>query len=416
MSATIHVGDALSVLRTLPTASVQCCITSPPYWGLRDYGVAGQIGLEPTMADWLVQLVAVFAEVRRVLRPDGTLWLNVGDAYVGTGSGGQGTSGQMADRSVSDARRKGGGRGAGLSPKQRIGLPHRLVFALQDAGWWWRDEIVWHKRSPMPESCRDRCTMSHELLFMLAPRPKYFFDAEAIRDQVTGDAHPRRGDVRIPRGWDTGPGAHHARRGRYQPKSVTMDDALTDLVTTRNRRSVWTLSSEPMREAHFATFPTALVEPCILAGSSADGCCASCGAPRRRIVQKGKPNLAHQRACGGDADGGYQRDATKDYAGARAEDAAAVKARILAGLRDRETVGWASTCKKSCVGGETVPCTVLDPFAGSGTTGVVAVRRGRSFVGIELNPVYAAMARRRITREAPLFVQARDATARGQQA
>lgn len=417
-SATIHVGDSLAVLRTLPDASVQCCVTSPPYWSLRDYGVAGQIGLEPTMADWLVQLVAVFAEVRRVLRPDGTLWLNVGDAYVGTGSGAQGAGGEMADRSVAGARRKGGGRGAGLAPKQRMGLPHRLVFALQDAGWWWRDEVVWHKRAPMPESCRDRCTMSHELLFLLTPRPAYFFDQEAIRESVTGEAHPR-GDGRVPTGWDTGLGAHQGKVGRYKhrrgaraPKQVNAGRAFGSLQTTRNKRSVWTLTSEPFREAHFATFPTALVEPCILAGTSADGCCSICGAPRKRVVRKGAPNLAHQRACGGDAAGAYHREATKDYAGARAENAAAVKARILAGLRDRETVAWEPTCRRGCAGGESVPCAVLDPFAGSGTTGVVAVRHGRQFVGIELNRDYAEMARRRIGAAAPLFVRAKVAGGR----
>jgi DNA modification methylase len=408
MTAAVHIGDALTVLRTMPAASVHTCITSPPYWGLRDYGAEGQIGLEPSLAGWLEVLVAVFEEVRRVLRKDGTFWLNVGDAYVGTGSGRQGASGQMADRSVVDARvtdrrmgnMRGNRPGSGLRPKQRMGLPHRLLFALQDEGWWFRDEVVWNKKAPMPESCRDRCTMAHEFLFCLTQRPTYFYDQEAIREPVAGTAHPR-GDGRIPRGWDTGPGTHRAKRGRYQPKQVTAGDAFGGLMATRNRRSVWTLRPEPCREAHFATFPTALVEPCVLAGTSAAGACAACGAPLERVVIKGAPNLVHQRACGGDTNGSYEGSATKDYAAARAENASDVKARILAGLRDRQTIGWRRTCR--CPDGPVKPCTVLDPFTGSGTTGVVARRHGRHFVGIELNPAYAEIARRRIGSEEPLL-------------
>lgn len=433
-ASAIHVGDALTVLRTLPDSSVHCCVTSPPYWNLRDYNVDGQIGLEASVDDWVRVLVAVFDEVRRVLRKDGTLWLNVGDAYVGSGSGQQGATGAMADRSVVAARRRRQGkharigddrplrgRAAGsLQPKQRLGLPHRLVFALQAAGWWWRDEIVWHKRAPMPESARDRATQSHEFVFLLSKRAAYFFDQEGWKEPVTGQAHPRH-DGRTPRGWDTGPGDHRDLRGRYDPrgdraeafgrgpgfrvrapKTLNAGDAFGDLVTRRNRRSVWTLTSEPFREAHFATFPTALVEPCLVAGTSTDGCCSSCGTPRRRLMRKGGPDLAHQRACGGDANGEYHGQATKNFAAAGAENASEVKARILAGMRERVTVGWKTGCH--CEAG-TAPCLVLDPFAGSGTTGVVAAQLGRSFVGIELNPQYAAMARRRIDRVAPLFVK-----------
>lgn len=390
MSFTLHVGDAATKLRELPDASVHCVVTSPPYWNLRDYGVAGQIGIEPTIGDWIAQLVAVFAEVRRVLRPDGTLWLNVGDAYVGSGSGRQGAGGLMANRSIVDARgsRRRSGKHSYIDSarperpasagrlKQRMGLPHRLVFALQDHGWWWRDEIVWHKRAPMPESCRDRCTMSHEFLFMFSPRASYYFDQEAIREPVAGTAHP-----------------------------VTIDKSAATTSRAGRKRSVWTIGPEPTREAHFATFPTKLVEPCVLAGTSADGCCPACGAPRRRIVRKGAADLTHQRACGGDAQGEYHGKATKDFAGARAEDAAAVKARILAGMCERVTVGWVRTCKPQCAGGPPVPCTVLDPFTGSGTTGVVALGLGRHFVGIELNPDYAEIARRRIGGVAPLFLK-----------
>lgn len=424
MTATIYVGDALAVLRTLPDASVQCCVTSPPYWSLRDYGVDGQIGLEASVDDWIRVLVAVFSEVHRVLRDDGTFWLNLGDAYVGSGTGAQGATGQMADRSIVAARRQRQGkheyvghdrpprgrRAGELLPKQRLFLPHRLVLALQAAGWWARDEIVWHKRAPMPESCRDRTTLAHEFLFLLTKRRNYFYDQEAIREPVAGTAHPRN-DGRVPRGWDTGEGSHHGKVGRYKhnrgarrPKAVGAGDAFGGLRATRNKRSVWTLTSEPFREAHFATFPTRLVDPCVLAGTSAEGCCSACGAPRRRVVVRGAANLAHQRACGGDTNGEYHGQAQKQFELAGAENASAVKARILAGMRERVTVGWSPTCKRGCPGGSVLPCTVLDPFAGSGTTGVVATRRGRHFIGIEINPEYAAMARKRIDKVAPLFV------------
>lgn len=451
MTAVVHHGDALQVLRTLPTASVHCAITSPPYFGLRDYGVAGQIGLEPSLRVWVDVLVEVFAEVRRVLRPDGTLWLNCGDAYVGTpGSAGrQGEHGELVGRRGGYARQAAavaahGRREHGLEPKQRMFLPHRLAIALQDDGWFARDEIVWAKRTPMPESARDRCTMAHEFFHVFSPGPDYFYDQEAIREPVTGDAHPRRSDLRVPRGWDTSDGAHQDKVGRYRPslgrgpafrltpKGETMDDVLVDMVTTRIKRSVWTLSSEPYKGDHFATFPTALVEPAILAGTSEHGCCAQCGAPWDRIVQKGAPDLAHQIRCGSDAAGEYHGKATKDFGAARAEDASAVKARILAGMRERTTTGWQPTC--SCYGKWSkvrvqepnkkrativrvwhapevlpplVPATVLDPFCGTGTTGVVAVRHGRSFVGVELNLKTVRDARRRITAEAPLFVRAR---------
>jgi DNA modification methylase len=401
VTSTIHVGDARSVLSTMPSESVHCAVTSPPYWSLRDYGVDGQIGLEETVDEWIRSLVAVFDQVHRVLRNDGTFWLNCGDAYAGSygAQGRQGKTGQLAGRAACFER--------------QIAAGHK---SLQDAGWWVRDEIVWHKPCPMPEICRDRTTVAHEFLFLLTKRPRYFYDQEAIREPVAGTAHPR-GDGRVPRGWDTGPGDHKQKRGRYQPKSdrteafgrgpgwrvkqVNAGSSFGGLMATRNKRSVWTIRPEPFSGAHFATFPTALVEPCVLAGTSAAGCCEACGAPLERIVRKGAPNLDHQRACGGDAAGAYDGKATKDFAAARAEDASAVKARILQGLRDRETVGWRRMCR--CPETGTVPCTVLDPFAGSGTTGVVAMRHQRRFVGVELNPSYAELARKRIAAVQPLL-------------
>jgi len=182
-NATIHNGDCLDVLRTLPDESVHCCVTSPPYWGLRDYGHDGQIGLEETPEAYVSRLVEVFREVRRVLRSDGTLWLNLGDSYANGGpSGPQGTSGDRASRSFTAERLEAGCLTHGLKPKDLVGIPWRVAFALQADGWWLRQDIIWHKPNPMPESVRDRCTKAHEYVFLLAKSQRYYYDAEAISE------------------------------------------------------------------------------------------------------------------------------------------------------------------------------------------------------------------------------------------
>jgi site-specific DNA-methyltransferase (adenine-specific)/site-specific DNA-methyltransferase (cytosine-N4-specific) len=215
------VGDCLEVLRALPEASVHACVTSPPYWGLRDYGVAGQIGAERTVEHYVASLISVFREVRRVLRPSGTLWLNIGDSYT---SGG---------RTWRDADKKNPARGmtyraptpAGLKPKDLIGIPWKLAFALQADGWYLRSDIIWSKPNPQPESVKDRPTRAHEYVFLLSKSERYFYDADAVKEPAVD--------------------------GRSK----------------RARRSVWTIQSEPLREAHFATFPPKLVEPCVLAST-----------------------------------------------------------------------------------------------------------------------------------------------------
>jgi len=379
---TILTGDCRDVLKTLPDASVNCCVTSPPYWALRDYGVAGQMGLEGTPDEWVAGMVAVFAEVRRVLKDDGTLWLNLGDTYMsGGGRGAQGETGELASRTVRYAREGRGGRLAspkhssaeasaycgpnrfqhpGFKPKDLVGAPWMLAFALRADGWYLRSDIIWHKPNPMPESVTDRPTKSHEYIFLLSKSERYHYDADAIKEPVTGTAHARCTGWKTPDGWDTGAGSHGQfhKDGRekghtgYVPKPAnngvgwgyadgkprTKDKGVTpkssapgsgvkanesfhaavcDLVENRNKRSVWTVATAPYGGAHFATFPPALITPCILAGCPMGG-------------------------------------------------------------------------------------TVLDPFGGSGTTGEVAEVNGRHSILIELNSDYVALAKLR-TEQTGLF-------------
>lgn len=420
-------GDVTEQLKTLADESVQCVVTSPPYWGLRDYGTATwdggdpdckhvastirtglglavlgerfrggghkqgevtelqyrdvcaqcgatrvdqQLGLERTPEEYIAKMVAVFGHVQRVLRPDGTCWMNMGDCYNSVNGFERGK--KYMDGGAPKTQVYPDRSGCHLKPKDLVGMPWMLAFALRADGWYLRQDIIWEKPNPMPESVRDRCTKSHEYLFLLTKSPHYFFDQAAISELVTGNAHARGNGVnpkakwKTPDGWDTstgnaGHGSFH-KEGRecgfvgYQPKlrslgkkgsqanseevrsargaafgrgagwreathikqNESFSAAVKDLVEMRNKRSVWMIATRPFPEAHFATYPEKLVEPCILAGS-----------------------------------------------------------------REGDTV--------------------LDPFVGSGTTGVVALRYGRNFIGIELNSEYAAMARNRIESDAPLF-------------
>lgn len=328
----IHVGDVMDVIKDFPDDFVQCVVTSPPYFGLRDYGVAGQIGLEKTVEEYVATMVAVFREVRRVMRKDGTLWLNLGDSYSAGGRGGQGEK-QHSNRGTRDlAGHPKKTQGYGV--KQLLGIPWRVAFALQADGWILRQDIIWHKPNPMPESCRDRCTKSHEHMFMLTKSPRYYYDADAIRTpRKTHEGRPdgcdskqrAMGRFKTPAGWNTEKGSHgtihkdgrtdkqrgHSRRhDRFNERWDAMSKE-EQQAKGANRRDVWTIATMPFKGAHFATFPEKLVEPCILAGS-----------------------------------------------------------------REGDTV--------------------LDPFMGAGTVGVVAKRFRRDFVGIELNPEYVEMARERI--------------------
>ena len=252
-------GDALEQLKTLPDGSVNCCVTSPPYFGLRDYGVDGQIGLEDTPEAYVARLVEVFREVRRVLRDDGTLWLNIGDSYA-------------ANRSYQVPSTKGGakhghgqaagGKGSrvpdGLKPKDLIGIPWMLAFALRADGWYLRQDIIWSKPNPMPESVRDRCTKAHEYVFLLSKSERYLFDADAVKEESKTPWSSARGFS------EKGQSARSAGIDGHRNGAGAHSD---ELKTGRNRRSVWTVATRPYKGAHFATFPPALIEPCILAGS-----------------------------------------------------------------------------------------------------------------------------------------------------
>lgn len=405
-AVTVYNADALDALRALPAESIHCCVTSPPYWGLRDYGVAGQIGLEQSFQEYVQKIVAICQEVWRVLRNDGTCWVNLGDSYASNGGHSDKSCNDrrgaynIANRPEHEHRAFRVGAGAGIKPKDMIGMPWRVAFALQAAGWYLRSDIIWHKPNPMPESCRDRPTKAHEYLFLLTKSERYFYDSEAIKEKVTGNAHARGDGVnpkakRAPSGWNTArTGRKHTEiNGRYprEKQNESFSGAVSSIVTARNKRSVWKIPTKAFSGAHFATFPPALVTPCILAGTSAGGCCADCGAPRKRIIELGKPDIAHQRACGGDLFGEY--NGQKDYKAAKAQNASEVKARILAGMRERKTVGWKKTCK--CETEAVVPATVLDPFGGSGTTGEVALLHGRRAILIELNPDYIPLIARR---------------------
>lgn len=379
-------GDCRDVLKTLPDASVHCCVTSPPYFGLRDYGTAqwkggaancvhsvggqvqdskapgaittgvrpgvdasrcrkcgaervdSQIGIEQTPDAYVAELVAVFREVRRVLRADGTLWLNLGDSYASNpASGGQQSTAMTGGEHKRTPGSRPYRRPDGLKPKDLIGIPWRVAFALQADGWYLRQDIIWHKPNPMPESVRDRCTKAHEYLFLLSKSERYYFDSAMMQEPAvaTEIGAMDGGAQRMPDGSNANDGRNFraSRSGNKERKpasarGVPVDDggktvgAVAGSVPwegfTRNKRSVWTVTTQPFKEAHFATFPPALIEPCIAAGCPEGG-------------------------------------------------------------------------------------TVLDPFGGAGTTGLVADRMQRNAVLIELNAEYAAISERRITADAPLF-------------
>lgn len=256
-----EIGDCREIMRrwVAEGVRVQMCVTSPPYWGLRDYGVPEQLGLESTPEEYVRNMVEVFRLVRELLAEDGTLWLNLGDSYAGSRTGEQGVTGQMADREVSKHRGNIATKIApGCKPKDLVGIPWRVAFALRADGWYLRQDIIWSKPNPMPESVRDRCTKSHEYLFLLSKRASYYYDADAIAEPY---AHEYRvGPLSIGK-------EYSAASGRNDGGEHRTGAGLGDATGTRNKRSVWTVTTQPYADAHFATFPPALIEPCILAGS-----------------------------------------------------------------------------------------------------------------------------------------------------
>lgn len=278
----VHNCDALRLLGNMPSQSVNCIVTSPPYWGLRDYGVNGQIGLEPTLKEFIDTLVILFREARRVLRNDGTLWLNMGDAYASSVNGRSAADTKAAGNDDRTFRDKPFSTvGGSIKPKDLLMQPHRLAIALQDDGWWVRSDIIWAKPNPMPESVCDRPTKSHEYIFLLAKSERYFYDAAAIREPaVNGDPNsPRgskgvlgqqnRGNRKEFRGGGTYTHSGSFNNSDYKENTVKGNDP--EPVIDRNKRDVWIVPTEPTSDAHFATFPTKLIEPMILAGCPVGG-------------------------------------------------------------------------------------------------------------------------------------------------
>ncbi len=360
LSVDIYQGDCVQIMDALPPGIVRTCVTSPPYWGLRDYGVEGQLGLEKTPEEYIENMVKVFRAVHRLLTDDGTLWINMGDSYAqnnGSGTFSPGDKQASNAGSLLDKPRKP--RDSGLKAKDIVGMPWKLAFALQGDGWYLRQDIIWSKTNVMPESVTDRCTKSHEYIFLLAKEKKYYYDSESIKEKAVGDVmangfrggaytpdglfknsddgkRKTRGNIKTPSGWNTGPGSHRDLIGRYAKgkhethgapqdsgrrivenvKKARQEGAAHDspFGGMRNKRSVWTVSPKPFAEAHFATYPPDLIKPCILAGSA-----------------KGD--------------------------------------------------------------------TVLDPFMGAGTTAYVSKELGRRSLGCELNPEYIDIAAKRLVQE-----------------
>jgi DNA modification methylase len=398
MGVRILEGDCRTLLPTLAADSVHCVVTSPPYWGLRDYGCEGQLGLEPTPEAYVENMVAVFREMRRVLRADGTLWLNMGDSYASDtkGSGGVSTSPLLHGSSLAE---NGAVRGQrfeprrcehGLKQKDLVGMPWRLAFALQADGWYLRADIIWAKPNPMPESVTDRPTKAHEYVFLLSKSARYFYDADAVREPHQGglaggrQLAQRRGNRR------------DVRHVNGQPHGVGHNMYGWDHPAGRNLRSVWSIPSAPFPDAHFATFPPALASRCIQAGSSERGCCRACGAPWEREGEKELIDVWHRNTRPTKAAFDTRAQEQGDQASRRARDG------HVSGHAVRfTTTGWAPSCACDAA---PQPCTVLDPFAGAGTVGAVAEQLGRHSLLIELSPTYIQMATDR-TAQLGLFTQ-----------
>ena len=394
---TIVCGDALEVMRGWPDGCVQMCVTSPPYWGLRDYGVDGQLGLESTPELYVEHLVEIMREVRRVLRDDGTLWLNLGDSYAGSmkgiGADGSYYGGEKQRTnagSVGITPYKPDWSCVNLKPKDLVGIPWRVAFALQADGWWLRSDIIWSKPNPMPESVRDRPTKAHEYVFLLSKSKRYYYDADAVREPIAAST---ANDTRL---WKEGYTTDRPERG-YPGGASHGSGMLQPSPTGRNRRTVWTIATKPFSGAHFAVFPPDLIEPCILAGTSARGCCPECGAGWERVVERTSKGKSYAVGKSDDKRGKGLATAFSGY-----DDGSSCPTFT--------TTGWQPTC--DCFSDDPaqtawdvqmgleeydpVRCIVLDPFMGAGTTALVALEHNRGYVGIELNPDYIEIAERRL--------------------
>lgn len=416
MSFIILQGDALHI--PLRDESVQCVPTSPPYYGLRNYGLPPTdwpeveyapmpglppivipamtccLGLEETPEAYTAHLVAVFREVWRVLRKDGVCWLNLGDSYA-TGAGkvgdhpGGGAQGERWNGPTTQPNRM---PLPGLKPKDLCGIPWRVAFALQADGWWLRSAIVWAKGisfcetysgSVMPESVTDRPTKAHEDIFLLTKSARYFYDNEAVKE-----AQQESSIERARYGWAgrTDDGSNGARTGSSFQRMAASGEPIATIPADgkRNLRDVWAINPAGFKDAHFATFPPALVEPMIKAGTSERGCCPACGAPWERVVEREPMEIARSN----------RRDMMGEYGRTQPSGTMVKPATSV-------TTGWRPTC--DCDAGDPVPCIVLDPFSGAGTTVLVADRLGRHGVGLDLSGTYTRMGRDRVFNDAPLL-------------
>ena len=372
---TVINADVLEGLRSLPDNSVQCVVTSPPFWGLRDYGLPpvvwpdgweGCLGLEPTLVLFVEHLVTVFDEVRRVLRPDGICFMEFGDSYACSTNGRSAKDTKAAGNDDRTFRDKPFSTATdGLKPKDLCGVPWRVALALQDAGWWLRSDIIWHHVNCMPESCTDRPTKAHSYVFMLTKSAKYHYDAEAVREMsVKGAAGSEFTSGKT--------GVNMGERCSNKQRENSPG---------RNLRTVWAIPTEPLSDEHFAAYPTALVERCLRAGTSEHGCCPECGSPWRRVVEKCGP---HKGKSWHDHGNDAERGAGQLAKGCKP------------GEYTVETIGWQPTCDCGLPEADNAPCTVLDPFLGSGTTLLVAKRMGLRGIGVEVSEKYVEIAKRRI--------------------
>lgn len=367
--------------RQLPIAgeTVQTCITSPPYFRLRDYRVRGQLGAENSLEEYINNLVQVFREVWRVLRPDGTLWLNIGDCYVGGGRGGN--SDNITGRGKDASQLQHNIIPNGLKTKDLMLIPARLALALQADGWWVRRDVIWYKPNPMPESAPDRPVGAHEYIWLLTKQKKYFYDRYAVLEpakmnrwggQKATNPDNCKGDQ--PRGLLRDRDMMPVQRN-IRSVWEAEEDEYQQFLHWKARQGlmgdVWTISTQGTSYAHFATFPERLAELCVLAGSSERGCCPKCGAPYRRMVRKifiSQPDVSAERAH-------YHRD-TEGVPGNSWNG-------VPRGCSEIQTIGWRPGC--DCDAGEPIPCLVLDPFMGSGTVARAAIRHRRNAVGVELS-------------------------------
>jgi len=366
---TIVNEDSLTYLQSLPSDSIHCMVTSPPYWGLRDYGIEGQLGSESTIGDYIETMVTLFREARRVLRSDGTLWLNMGDSYATTKNGRSAEKTKEIGKDDRTFRDKPFSTiGNGLKRKDLVGQPWRLALALQGDGWYLRSDIIWHKPNPMPESVKDRPGKSHEYVFLLTKSARYWYDAFAVREPA------QYGYREMSQGFKSSTDNGWRSAG-------TTGGANDNPAAGRNKRTVWTVATKPFSAAHFATFPPKLITPMILAGCPPK-VCADCGAPYERSVEKDGQYQAHWAP-------GTQAIVDSVYNGAVG------KSSVLrtGSINRKKSVGWQPTCDHNT---ETQPGIVLDMFMGAGTVALVAQEHKRNWAGCELNPEYIKIANERI--------------------